>query len=81
MLTTKQIMALELSTAGNHMSITALTKDQWISVVKNAVIAGAVAFLLSLQYSPSLDKDSLYSATIAAGVAIVKIVEKLFTEA
>lgn len=62
------------------MSISPITKEQWISVVKNAVIAGLVSFAYTLQVS-GLTKPGIVSAGIAAGVAIVKVIEKLFTPA
>ena len=61
------------------VSVSNLSKDQWVSVVKNAVIAGVVAFCTVVGASGNINQDVLSSAAVAAGVAAVKIVEKLLT--
>ena len=58
-----------------------ITKSQWVSVLKNSLIAGLVAFGVSLQLSGDVTKPALVTALIAAGVAVVKVVEKAFTPA
>ena len=55
------------------------TKEQWVSIVKNAAITGLVSFALSLQVSNELTSAALSAAFMAAGVAIAKTVEKLLT--
>jgi len=64
------------------MSISPITKDQWKSVVKNALIAGASTFVtLWAATNFSLSKATLIGCAGTAIAAAVKVVEKLFTEA
>jgi hypothetical protein len=59
--------------------ISNLDKAQWISVVKNAVIAGVAAFAVSLQLSGDINNQTLVVAAVAGATAAIKFVEKLFT--
>lgn len=63
------------------MNITPLTRNQWISVVKNAIIAGVAAFGVALQASGEVSRTAVYSAIVAGVAAAIKIVEKAFSEA
>lgn len=63
------------------MNITPLTRNQWISVVKNAIIAGVAAFGVALQASGEVSRTAVYSAIVASVAAAIKIVEKAFSEA
>ena len=60
------------------MKISPITKDQWISVVKNALIAGVTAFLATVQVV-GVNKSGAVAGLSAALAAIVKIVEKALT--
>mgnify|MGYP006935522770 CR=1 FL=1 len=60
-------------------TISPITKTQWISVAKNAVIAGVSAFAVSLQASGDVSKPVLISAAVAFVTAAVKTIEKAFT--
>lgn len=62
------------------MSITPISKDQWVSVVKNAIIAGAAAFVTALQATGDVSRTALYSACATAVAAAIKVVEKSFTD-
>lgn len=62
------------------MNITPLTRNQWISVVKNAIIAGVAAFGVALQASGEVSRTAVYSAIVAGAAAVIKIVEKAFSE-
>lgn len=63
------------------MKITPITKDQWVSVVKNAVVAGVSTFVVALQASGDVSRTAFYSAAVAAVAAAIKVVEKSFTDA
>lgn len=63
------------------MSISVITKEQWVSVVKNAIIAGVATFGVALQASGEVSRTAVYSAIVAGVAAVIKIVEKAFTEA
>jgi hypothetical protein len=56
-----------------------ITKAQIISIVKNSVIAGLAAFVATVQVS-GLTKAGAISGLSVALAAIVKTVEKAFTE-
>lgn len=62
------------------MAISPITKSQWVSVVKNAVIAGVAAFAVALQASGEVSRTAVYSAIVAGVTAVIKIVEKSFVE-
>ena len=59
--------------------ITKLDKKQWVSVVENALLAGLVPGLLSLQASVTLDSKAGFTALTIAGMAFVKVIQKAFT--
>lgn len=62
------------------MSISALSKQQWVSVAKNAVFSGAAAFLIILEANQfNINKVTLMAGGAAALTAIIKFVEKLLT--
>ena len=62
------------------LSVSKLNKAQWISVVKNALIAGGSAFLGVWQQSNySLSKVVVVAGITAAVAAVVKFIEKAFT--
>lgn len=63
------------------MSISVISKEQWVSVVKNAVFAGVAAFAVAFQASGEVSKTAFYSAVVAGVTAVIKIVEKTFSEA
>ncbi len=63
------------------MKMSLITRAQWVSVIKNALIAGAAAFVAALQINPNADKAVLIAALSAAVAAAVKVIEKAFTEA
>lgn len=63
------------------MKISTITKDQWVSIAKNSVIAGLAAFATSLQMSNDVSQPALVSAGVAGVTAIIKVIEKAFTEA
>jgi len=63
------------------MKLSPITKTQVISIVKNSVIAGLAAFAVALQQSGDVTKPALVAALTAGLTAIVKTVEKAFTEA
>lgn len=56
------------------------TKEQWVSVLKNTLIAFASAFAISLSTSTELSTATLKAAAIAGLVACGKVLEKLFNE-
>lgn len=56
--------------------MTALTKDQWKSVLLNSVFAFAAAFVPVLAASDNLDKAALTGAATAGVMAVLKVVEK-----
>lgn len=60
------------------MSVSKLSKAQWVSVVKNALIAGLTAFVATVQVT-GLNKAGAISGLSAALTAVVKFVEKLLT--
>lgn len=62
------------------MKLSPITKEQWISVAKNSILAGLAAFFVALQASGTLDKKAYLAAATAAGMAIFKVVEKSFTQ-
>lgn len=62
------------------MTLSPITKEQVISIVKNSVIAGLAAFAVSLQQSGDVTKPALIAGLTAAVTAIVKTVEKAFSE-
>ena len=62
------------------MKASKLTRRQIISVIKNSVIAGLSAFLVVIEMRGEISKPALTAATISAVVAIVKIVEKTFSD-
>lgn len=62
------------------MKLSPITKDQWISVVKNSLLAGLAAFFVALQASGTLDKKAYLAAATAAGMAVFKVVEKAFSQ-
>jgi len=57
-----------------------ITKTQLISIVKNSLIAGISAFAVGLELRGDISKPALTAATISAVVAIIKTVEKTFTQ-
>ena len=61
--------------------MTPLSKEQWLSVVRNAVFAFAATFSTSLSVSGELNRSALFSAATAGLMAAFKVVEKLFTKA
>jgi len=63
------------------MRISPISKQQWISIIKNSVIAGLAAFATSLQFSNDISKPAVITASVAALTAIAKTIEKAFTEA
>lgn len=62
-------------------TVSRITRQQVVSIVKNAVIAGLAAFAVALQQSGDVSKPALIAGLTAAVTAIVKVVEKAFTEA
>lgn len=63
------------------MSLSVITKEQWVSVVKNAIIAGVAAFGVAFQANGDVSRTAFYSAVVAGVTAVIKVVEKAFTEA
>jgi hypothetical protein len=62
------------------MSITALDKAQWISVVKTTLYSGAsAAFAVFVANHYQFNKTVLAAAAAAALAAAIKTVEKAFT--
>lgn len=59
---------------------TPITREQWKSVARNSVFAFASVFIATLQDSGALDKKAVLAAATAAGMAVIKIVEKSLTE-
>lgn len=62
------------------LALSPITKSQVISIVKNAVIAGVSAFAVALQASGDVSKPALIAAATAFVTAVVKTVEKAFTQ-
>lgn len=62
------------------MKLSTISREQWVSVVKNAVIAGVAAFGVALQASGEVSRTAVYSAIVAGVTAVIKIVEKSFVE-
>lgn len=60
---------------------TPITKEQWQSVARNSVFAFLSVFIATLQVSGALDKKAVLAAASAAGMAVLKIVEKSLTDA
>lgn len=59
---------------------TPITKDQWVSVAKNSLFAFLSVFIVTLQVQGTLDKKAFLAAASAAGMAVLKIVEKSLTD-
>jgi len=62
------------------MTPSPLTKGQWVSVVKNALLAGVAVFVTTLQAQGAVDKKALFAAGTAAVMAMFKLVEGLYTQ-
>lgn len=64
------------------MSISALDKTQWFSVVRNAVftfIATFIVTVLPLIQTQHITKPGLLAAASAGVMAVIKIIQKLYT--
>ena len=58
-----------------------ITKEQWVSVVKNSVLAGVAAFVATwVVTADPFSKAGVFAAVSAAGMAVFKTVEKAFTQ-
>ena len=81
--TKKDILEITGSIKENNMlKLSPITKGQWISVAKNAIIAGLASFLIVWQsQSNPFGKDALVAGGIALVTAIIKTIEKAFTPA
>lgn len=56
------------------------TKEQWMSVLRNTVIAFVSAFAITLSTSTELSTATLKAAAVAGLVACGKVLEKLFND-
>jgi hypothetical protein len=61
------------------MKLSPITGRQWVSIVKNALLAGASAFVVAVQ-SSGISKPALAAAAVAGVTAALKFVEKAFTQ-
>ncbi len=60
------------------MTVSPLTRSQWVSVAKNALFAGLSAFAVAIQVQ-GLTRPGLEAAAVAGVTAALKVVEKLFS--
>jgi hypothetical protein len=56
------------------------TREQWLSVLRNTVIAFVSAFAVTLSTSTELSVAAIRAAAVAGIVASGKVLEKLFSE-
>lgn len=66
------------------MTISAITKDQWVKVLKALGYAFVSTFVVTLLATPSLeylDERTLISAAVAGVNAVLVGIKQLFTEA
>ena len=56
------------------------TKAQWLSVLRNTVLAFVSAFAITLSTSTELSTAVLKAAAVAGLMASVKVIEKIVTE-
>lgn len=66
------------------MSISPVTKDQWVKVVKALGYAFVSTFVATLLYTPDLSQISqraVISAAVAGVNAVLVLVKQFFTEA
>lgn len=56
-----------------------LTKDQWVSVIRNSVFAFLAVVVPLLATSTDLSQASVKAAVVAGIMAAFKVVEKVFT--
>lgn len=61
------------------LTVSALDKTQWASVVRNSVFTFLTVLLASLTVSQDISRPALLAALSAAGMAVLKVVEKAFT--
>jgi hypothetical protein len=60
------------------LTLSPLTRAQWVSVLKNALISGLAAFVTAWSASNySTDKSVLVASATAGLTAIIKVIEKL----
>lgn len=59
---------------------TRLTREQWISVIRNTLFAAAAAFITSIQVTGFNSRAAVFTGLTAAGTAVFKIVEKTFQQ-
>lgn len=59
--------------------MTPITSVQWKSVLTNTLFAFLAAFLPIVIASGSLDKATLVAGATAGAMAVLKIIQKLFT--
>lgn len=63
------------------MSISPVTKEQWVKVAKAAVYSFVSAFIVAFAASDEISKASLAAAAIAGVNAVLVTLKQLFTEA
>ena len=61
------------------MKLSKLNKDQWKSVVINALLAGVATFVATLQ-TVGTNKAGATAGLSAALMAVVKVIQKAFSE-
>lgn len=62
------------------MSISPVTKDQWVKVFKALAYAFVSAFVVALGASGELSKSALAAAAVAGVNAVLVAVKQLFTD-
>jgi hypothetical protein len=63
------------------VSVTPITKEQWLSVARNTVLAFLATFLPAIVYSPEITQAAVKAAVVAGLMASFKVIEKAFQEA
>lgn len=63
------------------MSISPVTKDQWVKVLKAVLYSFVSTFVVSIMAQPEFSKATLYAAAVAGVNAVLVTVKQLFTEA
>lgn len=61
------------------IEISPISKNQWKSVLRNAIFAFVSAFVPVLLYSDNLDRAAITGGVVAGIMAVLKVCEKSLT--
>ena len=61
------------------MNISLPTREQWLSVLRNTVLAFVSAFAITLSTSTDLNTATIKASAVAGLMACAKVIEKLFS--